>query len=140
VTTPDDPHDAENEVPQGDDEQEDRLAILARRALFVASAVAGIGAAVGCGDDLPPQPCLTVAVDTTASAETTAAPATTEAPPQPCLTMMPADTADPVPPRDAGPPKPPPRPCLTVTVPSPPPPDAGPPKPPPHPCLTPRRP
>lgn len=119
-----------------EDDAEDRAAILRRRALFIASAVAGLGVAVGCSD---PQPCLSVAPLPHPS-DTTPYPAdtTTTANPGPCLTVLPADP----PPDDAGappvqpPPKPadsgpppqaclkvaPPRPCLTVVPPQPQPP------------------
>ena len=41
-----------------DADDDDRAAILRRRAVFVVSALAGIGLAGGCGDDASPQPCL----------------------------------------------------------------------------------
>lgn len=110
VATPDDPRRGES-APETGDETEDRVAILARRALYIASAVAGIGAAVGCGDDKPPpQPCLTVAPINTAPS-TSPAPADTETAPQPCLTMMPVEPSAS---EDAGSP---PQPCLSVSRP-----------------------
>lgn len=119
--------------------EEDRDAILARRALFIASALAGISLAVGCEGRGTSMPCLSIAVVEDAGP-----------PPMPCLTPM----RQPDPPADAGvedadgglvhekrgastspdastpdasvapkkPPPPVPRPCLTIAVPNPPPP------------------
>ncbi len=118
--------------------EEDRAAILKRRAVFIAAAVAGLGLAASCGEsnpsvclEMPPPP-------------NTAAPATTDTPasgtPQPCLDMPPPEpcleiavpedagvTSDDAG-RDAGPgpqpclrKAPPPGPCLKVAPPPPPP-------------------
>jgi hypothetical protein len=61
TTKPDDPRPADEkarDLGEGD-EAEDRAAILRRRAVFIASAIAGLGVAAGCGE---PQPCLEVAI------------------------------------------------------------------------------
>ena len=133
-------HEPESEPERGSDHdechEEDRDAILARRALFIASALAGISLAVGCEGRGYPKPCLSMAVVEDAGP-----------PPMPCLLPMMA----PDPPPDAGvegadggleggastspdasapdasvaprkPPPPVPRPCLTIAVPNPPPP------------------
>lgn len=113
---------------------DDRSAILRRRALFVASALAGLSAD-GCRDNPPPQPCLSQIATPPDAGDTVTIP-------MPCLTPLPnpdagEPTAPPVPSEepDAGPPpqpclSPPPHPCLSI---------APPPQPPPHPCLTPLR-
>lgn len=113
--------------------------VLARRARFLAAAVASVG--IACGKDSgPPQPCLSqpyIAPD--AEPMPCLSPVAVEQPdaaqPQPCLAP---------PPPDAGPPPEPPRPCLSPPPYNPdagkkPPPEAGPPGPPPRPCLTPKR-
>ena len=64
-------------MPEDDDERKDRAAILARRAKFVAVALASF-AAVGCGDDGAPRPCLNVA-------EPVEGPSEGELGPQSCL-------------------------------------------------------
>ena len=113
--------------------------ILARRARFLAAAVASVG--IACGkESTPPQPCLS---------EPYIAP---DAEPMPCLTPIAVEQPDAAqpqpclapPPPDAGPE--PPRPCLSPPPYNPPDagkppkkPDAGPPGPPPMPCLTPKR-
>lgn len=73
--------------------------LLARRARFVAAAIAGLS--MGCGKEAAPHPCLDVAP------EQDGAPAQ---PPAPCLTVAPPQ-----------PPPPEPQPCLSVYVPR----DAG---------------
>jgi hypothetical protein len=92
--------------------------ILARRARFIAAAVAGIS--ISCGKDRP-EPCLSVTHVPDPDAAST---------PQPCLEVTASD--------DGGAPQPclspPPQPCLSVYNP---PPDAG---PPPRPCLKPMTP
>ncbi len=112
---------------------EARKRILARRATFVAAALAGVTTACG-KEPAPAQPCLMpplVVVD--ASPEPCLSPSEPELPPdaalpppQPCLTPVrpPEVTAD------AGGSAP--MPCLSVRAPTP---DAGKPKPPPRPCL-----
>lgn len=90
-----------------DDEAEDRTAILARRAAFIASAIAGLGLAAGC--DVRPDPCLSVAPldgggappaqSTSLPAATTTAP---QADPTPCLTFAPEPPASATTARDAG--------------------------------------
>lgn len=64
--------------------------ILARRARFVAAALAGIG--VACGKTEAPQPCLSTRP---ASTDAAAPPPDAEAPPEPCLSQR-------LPPKDAG--------------------------------------
>jgi serine/threonine-protein kinase len=81
-----------------------RKKILARRAKFVAAAVAGI--AVACGKEPAPQPCLSATPVDDASVP----PQPCLSPPQPCLSVY-------YPPEDAAPP----RPCLKPMAPS----DAG---------------
>lgn len=112
-----------------DDAAEDRRAILARRAVFMASALAGLALGEGCSRPAP-QPCLS------------AIPNRPETPPEPCLSIpvprpdagqpleivAPADAGAPLPPVD-----PPPVPCLSVAVPDP----TNPPWPRPQPCLSP---
>jgi hypothetical protein len=123
--------------PLVEDDAEDRAAILRRRAMFVASAIAGLAA---CSE---PQPCLKVAIppDPTEDAGTAS-----DAAPEACLSVaIPTeppdagaqDSGDPAAedagtgaqdagtgPRDAGaqdagPPKPRPRPCLKKAPPRP---------------------
>ena len=131
VTTPDDPHakDQADSSVERDEDAEDRAAILRRRAVFIASAVAGLGVA-GCFGD--PRPCLDVYVPPNPSTGTgTGTGATTDGDPAPCLTVAVPETPDagtPTPPdpldggqTDADPP--PPAPCLKVA--------------PPRPCLSP---
>lgn len=139
MTTPDRPDDAAADpslnTAAHDEEAEDRAAILRRRAVFIASAIAGLGVA-GCSGD--PRPCLDVYVppdspDAGADASTDA-----DAEPVPCLSV--ALSAAPGPTEvpedlDAGAPGPGatstqdggprPRPCLKVA---------------PRPCLSPPRP
>lgn len=137
-----------------DREEQDREAILARRARFVATALIGISVLPGCdpfarsqpclsiepvrsgepdaGQDPPPMPCLSPVPNPPPSASSAAPPPSGS--PQPCLEIAP----QPPPtasnsaggPADAGPPPPPPQPCLSVVRPP----------PPPQPCLTPVRP
>jgi len=113
---------------------DDKKLILARRARFVAAALAGVSVACGKEPSQPPQPCLSVPVQRDADAN--------EPPPQPCLSPMepPADAGEPTP-TDAGsstttttkqqqgdagmPPKP--VPCLAPPLPT---------QPPPRPCLS----
>lgn len=126
---------------------EDRAAILRRRAVFLASAVAGLGLAASCGDPATPQPCLEMSEPPpTASGPDTAAPQPcldVAPPPQPCLEVAAPEDAgppdaggtdagvtDPDAGRDAGQPQPclrkaPPQACLKVV---------------PQPCLTPVKP
>jgi hypothetical protein len=129
-------------------EDENRKKILARRATFVAAALAGVSTACGKEPAPPPQPCLSVVPSFDAGPEPCLSPVPPEspdetgtpadagapdAPPAPCLRVV-------APPQeqsaDAGP-KPPPRPCLKIVPPQP---TDGGPKPPPLPCLTPVRP
>jgi len=119
----------ERETKPQEQEQPDaadaaRRTVLARRARFVAAAVASVGLACGKTDAIP-QPCLEpVPADAAA--------------PMPCLTVtMTADTPPPPRPADAGeaPTPSPPMPCLSVAM------DAGgaapaPTKPAPRPCLS----
>ncbi|MCA9596163.1 MAG: hypothetical protein KC776_22770 [Myxococcales bacterium] len=88
----------------------DRRAILARRKLLVASALAGL-AATSCDKVNPFRPCLSPASIPEGGTTNTGGPATA----QPCL--------EPMPPRDAGAPEPclspPPQPCLSQTAPQP---------------------
>jgi hypothetical protein len=76
---PDDPRSAEEPSRdlEGNDEGEDRAAILRRRAFFIASAIAGLGVAAGCSGD--PQACLEVAIPAPLDAES--ADAGSDAPP-----------------------------------------------------------
>jgi hypothetical protein len=46
-------------MSQHDDEEEDRRAILGRKAMFIASAMSGMALMDGCSRP-PPQPCLSV--------------------------------------------------------------------------------
>ncbi len=123
----------------GDDDpsDEDRAAILRRRAVFVASAVAGLGLAAGCAESAP-RPCLDISVPEP-SGQATAQP-TQSAEPQACLQLAspPQPCLDLAAPEDAGltgiedggrdagqprpclrkaPPAPPPKPCLKVAPP-----------------------
>src|SRR5262245_42133194 len=84
--------------------------ILARRAKFVAAALAGMtGVATACGgstsEPADPQPCLKIAPDSSVAAD-----ASGDATPQPCLEPLPPDSGG-----DAEP-----QPCLAPL-----PPDAG---------------
>lgn len=121
---------------------DDKKLILARRAKFVAAALAGVSVACGKEPTPPPQPCLSVPVDNRDAGN--------EPPPQPCLTpmMMPEDAGPPANAtdasaadasttsgaKDAGTPPPKPTPCLSPPIPS-----TGPTNK-PMPCLTPARP
>ena len=115
---------------------DDKKLILARRAKFVAAALAGVTVACGKEPTPPPQPCLSVPVDNRDAGPP-------EPPPQPCLTpmMMPEDAGPPAtettdagaPAKDAGTPPPKPTPCLSPPIPN-----TAPTKP--MPCLTPVRP
>jgi hypothetical protein len=119
--------------------------ILARRATFVAAALAGVSVACGKEPSPPPQPCLSVPMEPRD--------AEPEPPPQPCLTPMMIDrdaesdapidaggapttdagatTRSKSP--DAGGPVPKPTPCLAPPLPT----SSGPKKPvPPQPCLS----
>lgn len=89
--------------------------ILARRAKFIAAAVASVGIACGKTPMSSPEPCLSVATEHDAAA------------PMPCLSPPPSDAGVTPPPSDAGvtPPTSPttvPMPCLSVRMP---PKDAG---------------
>lgn len=107
---------------------EARKKILARRAAFVAAALA----TVACGKEITPQPCLSPPPlppregDAGQVEETLDPDAGPVVPPQPCLSVRMPD------PPDAGP-----QPCLKIRAPVP---DAGPILPPPQPCLSPVRP
>ena len=124
---------------------DDKKLILARRAKFVAAALAGVS--VACGKEPnppPPQPCLSVPMERRD--------AEPEPPPMPCLTPVMQESIDAGPPAesdagkaadgglttrsqspDASTPPPKPTPCLVPPAPSP-----SPTKP--MPCLTPVRP
>ena len=117
---------------------EDRAAILRRRAVFLASAVAGLGLATSCGDSTP-RPCLDFGrPEPAGSAEETSATGSGGAAPQPCLNAPPQPCLEIAPPPDAGvegtdagvdaglpqpclrkapPQQPPPGPCLKVAPP-----------------------
>lgn len=107
-------------------EQEERAAILRRRALFVASAIAGLSLPTACSDT-PPGACLDVAIpeppagSASASARPDAgAQPTSTGEPQVCLNMAPQPCLDmPAPPLN-----PPPGVCLKMRPPPPPPPPA----------------
>ena len=131
MTTPDDPQDRDDEPgtsPEPESEVEDRAAILRRRAMFIASAIAGLGMAAGCSE---PQPCLNIAIPHEPPADAGAADAEPliNPEPQPCLSVYRPPVPDPLDagtdaPEDAGRPKPapclkmaPPRPCLDMNVP-----------------------
>ncbi len=144
----DDRNDRPNATQEADEgpEEQDRDAILARRARFVATALIGISVLPACdpfarsqpclsiepvrtgepdaGQDPKPMPCLSPVPDPPPSASS-------DPPPQPCLEIAPqpppsASNSGGAP--DAGaPPPPPPQPCLSVV------------RPPPQPCLTPVR-
>lgn len=79
------------------DDEAARRAILARRARFVAAAVASVGIACGktTSTDPPPAPCLSVPIQT-------------DAEPRPCLKVAL--------PEDARAPEPPPQPCLSIAI------------------------
>lgn len=111
------------------DRDDAKAIVLARRAKFVAAAVAGVGIACGKTETTPPQPCLSVAY-------------VPDAAPQPCLSpvAVPPDAAADAGPTDAGPSDasvPIPVPCLSVILQK----DAGPAPPStktaPMPCLSP---
>jgi hypothetical protein len=125
---------------------DDKKLILARRAKFVAAALAGVAVACGKEPAPPPEPCLSVPMDNR-DAEPP------EPPPQPCLTPMPWDAGAPETDAidgggakdgglttrsqqqgDAGAPPPKPTPCLSPPIPT----NTGTSKP--MPCLTPVRP
>jgi len=134
-------------VSQHDDEDEDRKAILARKAMFIASAMSGIALLDGCSR---PQPCLSVIPIERPAPDASAPEASVDMTPEagvpepiPCLSMaMPEPDAGPDFTPEAGLTQP--MPCLS---PLPPPRDAGvrrdagrpprPPEPVPQPCLTP---
>jgi hypothetical protein len=73
-------------VEPADGDAEDRAAILNRRAVFIASAIAGLSL-ITCGPNTEPQPCLDMAVGGTAGAGGVGGE------PQPCLTMRPTTSA-----------------------------------------------
>src|SRR5262245_38491509 len=80
-----DPRDEHDDAPDADAhevEAEDRAAILNRRAVFIASAIAGLTLA-SCDGNTQPQPCLDMAVTGGAGAG---------GEPQPCLSMDPTTT------------------------------------------------
>lgn len=87
------------ETPGAEDAEADRAAILKRRAMFVASAIASIGIA-SCSDTAEPQPCLEFEIPPPPSA------ASSSPQPQPCLDVTP-------------PPQPclSPQPCLDMAIP-----------------------
>lgn len=110
-----------------DADELDRAAILRRRAVFVASAVAGLGLAASCGE-ASPAACLDIAPPPTATEK--GAGGAPEAPPQPCLDVAPAPCLEMPMPADAGvedtdagldggPPPPTPQPCLRKAPPKP---------------------
>ncbi|MBX3207048.1 MAG: hypothetical protein KF764_18520 [Labilithrix sp.] len=119
------------------DGDEARKRILARRATFVAAALAGVSTACGKEPATQPQPCLSqpFVVDDAGPLPCLSPPPRPESlpddgtlPPQVCLSPMPptheTDGPPPMPclsvqepPADAGKPKPPPRPCLKVAPP-----------------------
>lgn len=122
---------------------DDKKLILARRAKFVAAALAGVAVACGKEPTPPAQPCLSVPMQDRDAGRPDAEP-----PPMPCLTPMRAD-------HDAGPPAtteratdaggpttrsehgdagvpPKPTPCLAPPLPT----NTGTTKPPPRPCLS----
>jgi hypothetical protein len=118
---------------------DDKKLILARRAKFVAAALAGVSVACGKEPTQPPQPCL--------SQPMVHRDAEPEPPPQPCLSPMPNDDDASAAPIDAGPPSdggtttrslqgdagpPKPTPCLAPPLPT----NTGKTKPPPRPCLS----
>lgn len=110
---------------------EARKKILARRATFVAAALAGVAGA--CGKEPVPQPCLKVAYIPPEGAAPSAVVEDASPPPQPCLSPMPPQPEDAEAPdvtdagasKDAGhhskvaptTPKPP-RPCLKILNPN----------------------
>jgi hypothetical protein len=116
-----------------DPEAEDRAAILRRRAMFVASAIAGLGLASSCGETgAGPRACLDVSIPEQPAADAGAPDAAADAEepliqpnPQPCLggaprTPSPLDAGTP----DGGKRRPgpclkiaPPRPCLDMPAP-----------------------
>lgn len=73
---------------------DDKKVILARRAKFVAAALAGVAVACGKEPTQPPQPCLSVPIEPRDSGP--------EPPPQPCLSPMAVDPDAEPPPVDAG--------------------------------------
>ncbi len=85
--------------------------ILARRARFVAAAVASVGIACGKTEAGPaPMPCLSVTIPSDGEA-----PASDPGPPpMPCLSPLPADAAAFDPPSDAGADATIPVPCLSI--------------------------
>jgi len=101
-------------MSQHDDEDEDRRAILRRKALFIASAMSGMALLDGCSR---PQPCLSMVPIPRPDVTAPDAPA-----PDATAVMMP----------EAGMPEP--IPCLSVALPEEPPPDAA--IPTPMPCLS----
>lgn len=98
-------------------DDEARKKILARRATFVAAALAGVSTACGKEPSPPPQPCLSQVRTMDDGAA-----------PEPCLSPPPLEAID------AGAPEP----CLKVRAPQPDSEDGG--RPVPMPCLTPVRP
>jgi hypothetical protein len=123
-------------VSDARDGDEDRTAILRRRAIFVATAIAGLGAGPSCGD---PQPRACLDISTTVPTESAELPPPQpcldvpppHTPPQPCLEVARPEDAGVAAPQDAGAARdagrdagPPPRPCLKKAPP-----------PPPQPCL-----
>jgi hypothetical protein len=128
--------DPERSVDHDERHEEDRDAILARRALFIASALAGISLAAGCEGGGRSMPCLSIALIQDGGP-----------PPMPCLSPAPPPPEMPpdagvelgdgglesdastsrdasAPDASAAPRRPPPTPmpCLTIAVPNPPPP------------------
>ncbi len=105
-------------MTKNDDQDEARKKILARRATFVAAALAGVSTACGKEPSPPPQPCLSQVQRPDDGGA-----------PEPCLSPALREEAI-----DAGAPEP----CLRVIAPPTEAADAG--KPMPMPCLTPVRP
>jgi hypothetical protein len=97
--------------------------ILARRARFVAAAVASVGIACGKTESGPPMPCLSIAVPNDAEPPpqpclSVPLPPDAGPPPMPCLSPMPADASAFDPPADAGADATIPVPCLSIRPPT----------------------
>lgn len=132
-----DPRDKETDPSPAaphDPEAEDRAAILRRRAMFVASAIAGLGLASSCGETgAGPRACLDISIPEEPAADAGASDAAADAEepliqpdPQVCLSILqrrlpPPDDSTP----DGGEPRPSPcleaapRPCLDMPAPDP---------------------
>ncbi len=84
-------------------DEESKRIILARRAKFVAAALAGLNAAMCGGETSEPQPCLSIAQEDGGSPQPCLSPAfdasrpdaaDADAEPQPCLSPPPPDAGD----------------------------------------------